>query len=190
MRTILFLLCLTLVSERLAQGESKTAASTGTFSEAFDLAKRELGGINGITVREQGVSYVVISGKLKSAETVLSDYDLVLKVQNAYPRYILNLVTLGESIYTDSAERMQREIRKLDGSEKVSVRVLNGTFFMEGEVNEIADRDYAETIATTFLPPIMGSNAIRENVLMLGAKKFSVRNMIRVKNLPRMPASR
>jgi pilus assembly protein CpaC len=82
---------------------------------------------------------------------------------------------------------MQKEINDDPGGVNVTVRIINDTFFLFGKVDSTADRDRANTIAETYLPELMGSPAMRENVISAGAKKYSIRNMIQIETPPDSP---
>jgi hypothetical protein len=150
------------------------------FSQVSELLR----GIQGIRV-EVFSDVVRIAGELIHPETVVRDYDRIYQAETLFT--CLNTVTIADSLYEAAAVQMQREIEKLDGASKVKVRVLNGTFLLEGEAASAAVRERAEIITTTLLPPMKGSEAIRANALALGAKKFSIRNMIQVNE--RAPSS-
>jgi hypothetical protein len=143
-----------------------------------------LRGIPGIQV-DVFADVVRISGALTRPETVVNDYDRIYQAETLFT--CLNTVTIADSLYEAAALKMQQEIEKLDGASEVKVRVLNGTFFLEGEAANAVVRERAEAITTTLLPPMKGSAAIRANAIALGAKKYSVRNFIQVNE--RVPSS-
>jgi pilus assembly protein CpaC len=141
--------------------------------------RRLLQDIEGITI-ESVDDKIVIDGEL----VVPRDLDRILQVQDAYKDVVFNLVTLSKLSREAIARRMQKEINDDPGGVNVTVRIINDTFFLFGKVDSSSDRDRAETIAQTYLPEMMGSPAIRENVISLGAKKFAIRNMIQVEQPP------
>src|SRR3989338_6158891 len=82
---------------------------------------------------------------------------------------------------------MQREINDDPGLANVQVKIMNDTFFLLGKVDNSFDRERAETIAQTYLPEIMGSPAVRDQILKEGAKKYSIRNLLTVEESPPAP---
>lgn len=144
--------------------------------------RRLLQDIEGISI-ESVDDKIVIDGEL----VVPRDLDRILQVQEAYKDVVFNLVTLSKLSREAIAKRMQKEINDDPGGVNVTVRIINDTFFLFGKVDSSADRDRAETIAQTYLPEFMGSPAIRENVISLGAKKVPIRNMIQVEAAPSAP---
>lgn len=144
--------------------------------------RRLLQDIEGISI-ESIDDKVVIDGEL----VVPRDLDRILAVSEAYKDVVFNLVTLSKISREVIARRMQKEINDDPGGVNVTVRIINDTFFLFGKVDSKADMDRAETIAQTYIPDLMGSQAIRENALTPGAKKFSIRNMIQVEEPPPLP---
>ncbi len=155
---------------------------TGDLSNKVLTIRRLLQDIEGITI-ESVDDKIVIDGEL----VVPRDLDRILQVQEAYKDVVFNLVTLSKISREAISKRMQKEINEDPGGVNVSVRIINDTFFLFGKVDGSADRDRAETIAQTYLPEMMGSPSLRDNVLTLGAKKFSIRNMIQVEEAPPSP---
>ncbi|MGZ3741471.1 MAG: BON domain-containing protein, partial [Bdellovibrionota bacterium] len=155
----------------------------GELSAKVLTIRRLLQDIEGISI-ESVDDKIVIDGEL----VVPRDLDRILQVQDAYKDVVFNLVTLSKLSRDAIAKRMQKEINDDPGGVNVTVRIINDTFFLFGKVDSSADRDRAETIAQTYLPEMMGSPAIRENVISLGAKKFAIRNMIQVEEPPPAPS--
>lgn len=142
-----------------------------------------LEGIEGITI-ESVEEKIVIDGEL----IVPRDFDRILQVSAAYPE-VLNLVTLSKISREALAKRMQKEINDDPGGVNVQVNIKNDTFFLLGKVDSSADKERAETIATTYLPEVINSQAIKEGVITPGTKqKFSIRNLIFVEEAPPNPA--
>jgi pilus assembly protein CpaC len=155
----------------------------GELSSKVLTIRRLLQDIEGISI-ESVDDKIVIDGEL----VVPRDLDRILQVQDAYKDVVFNLVTLSKLSREAISKRMQKEINDDPGGVNVTVRIINDTFFLFGKVDSTADRDRAETIAQTYLPEMMGSAALRENVISLGAKKFAIRNMIQVEEPPPPPA--
>jgi pilus assembly protein CpaC len=156
----------------------------GDLSAKVFTIRHLLEDIEGITIAGLD-DKIVIDGEL----VVPRDLDRILQVQEAYKDVVLNLVTLSKLSRDAIAKRMQKEINDDPGGVNVTVRIINDTFFLFGKVDSTADRERAETIAQTYFPEIMGSAAIRENVISTGGvKKVSIRNMIQVEDPPPSPA--
>lgn len=125
---------------------------------------------------------IVIDGEL----IVPKDFDRILQVQQAYPT-ILNLVSLSKISREAIARRMQKEINDDPGGVNVQVKIINDTFFLLGKVDSSGDKERAETIAQTYLPELLTSQATKDGVLVPGAKKFSIRNLIVLEEAPPAP---
>jgi len=160
----------------------KYSVITNDLSNKVLTIRRLLQDIEGISI-ESVDDKIVIDGEL----VVPRDLDRILQVQEAYKDVVFNLVTLSKISREAISKRMQKEINEDPGGVNVSVRIINDTFFLFGKVESTSDRDRAETIAQTYLPEMMGSPSLRDNVLTLGAKKFSIRNMIQVEEPPPSP---
>lgn len=152
-------------------------------SQKVVALRRLLENIEGITI-ESVEDKIIIDGEL----IVPRDFDRILQVQAAYPE-VLNLVTLSKISRDALAKRMQKEINDDPGGVNVQVNIKNDTFFLLGKVDSTADKERAETIASTYLPEVINSPAIRDGVITPGTKqKFSIRNLIFVEEAPPAPA--
>ncbi len=154
----------------------------GDLSNKVLTIRRLLQDIEGISI-EAVDDKIVIDGEL----IVPRDLDRIIQVGDAYKDVVMNLVTLSKISRDAIARRMQKEINEDPGGVNVTVRIINDTFFLFGKVDSTSDLQRAETIAQTYLPEMMGSPALRDNVLSLGAKKYSIRNMIQVEEPPPSP---
>lgn len=154
---------------------------TDDLSQKVEAVRKLLFDIEGIFI-ESVDAKIVIDGEL----IVPRDFDRILQVQQAYPE-VLNLVTLSKVSRDAIARRMQKEINDDPGGVNVTVKIINDTFFLFGKVDSSVDRERAETIAGTYLPEVINSQATKEGVLVQGAKKFSIRNMISVEEPPPPP---
>lgn len=152
-------------------------------SGKWSTVRHLLQDIEGITI-EIVDDKILIDGEL----VVPRDLDRILQVEAAYKGEIMNLVTLSRVSRDAIARRMQKEINDDPGGVNVTIRIINDTFFLFGKVDSAADSTRAETIAQTYLPEMMGSVAIRDQALALGAKKFTIRNMIQIEQPPPSPA--
>jgi pilus assembly protein CpaC len=154
---------------------------TDDLSQKVQAVRKLLFDIEGIFI-ESVDAKIVIDGEL----IVPRDFDRILQVQQAYPE-VLNLVTLSRVSRDAIARRMQKEINDDPGGANVTVKIINDTFFLFGKVDSSVDRERAETIAGTYLPEVINSQATKDGVLVQGAKKFSIRNMVVVEEPPPPP---
>lgn len=154
---------------------------TDDLSQKVEAVRKLLFDIEGIFI-ESVDAKIVIDGEL----IVPRDFDRILQVQQAYPE-VLNLVTLSRVSRDAIARRMQKEINDDPGGVNVTIKIINDTFFLFGKVDSSVDRERAETIAQTYLPEVVNSQATKDGVLVQGAKKFSIRNMIIVEEPPPPP---
>jgi len=157
-------------------------------AEALENVSRLLRGIDGISITA-GDRIISVSGQLLHPETVFQEYDRILQVQDAYRDTVLVVISLSDQLFEASARQMQAEIGRVAGAEGVKVRWLNGTFLLEGEAANAAARDRAEAMAEVLLPPMQGSQAVKETVLVMSARKYSIRNFIHAAEENRAPAS-
>lgn len=141
--------------------------------------RRLLYDIEGISV-ELVDEKIVIDGDL----VVPRDLDRIVQVTSAYPE-VLNLVTLSRISREALAKRMQKEINDDPGGVNVTVRIINDTFFLLGKVDSSADKERAETLASTYIPDIMKSAS--GEMLTQAVKRFAIRNLINVEEPPAPP---
>jgi hypothetical protein len=137
--------------------------------------RRLLGGIDGVVV-ESVSDRIVIDGQILDPK----QYDKIETVAGSYGGEVMNFVTISPLVYEDRARRMEAHIQKDAGGRDVHVLYLNDTYVLVGAVKRAADRDRAEAIAQMLLPEILSRPAIRAGLMVLGAKKYSIRNLIEV----------
>jgi pilus assembly protein CpaC len=140
--------------------------------------------VEGITIKQVD-DKIVIDGEL----VVPRDFDRILQVQQAYQNDgVLNLVTLSRISREALARRMQRAINDDPEGANVAVSIVNDTFFLTGKVDSATAREKSETIALTYMPDFMGSQAIKDGVLQQGARqRFALRNLIFIEDPPPPP---
>jgi pilus assembly protein CpaC len=130
-----------------------TVSADGTSNTVREL--RELmGEVEGIDISIKGGKVVVegmiiVPGDIGKVNTVLSQY------QN-----VLTLVELSPQTQRVIARKMQEEINK-NNMKDVTVRIVNGDYWVEGVVNSSGKRDIAEKIANRYLPAKISSLAQR-----------------------------
>ena len=148
--------------------------------------QRLLSGIEGISVKQVG-PIITVDGALQNPETALRDFDRIHEISNLYT--CNNLVELSDSLYEKAAAKMTEMITADPASRDIRVVVVSHTFLVLGRAATLADRERAEAIVQTLLPPLKSSRALQENELTLGAKKYSIRNLVMTPDGGRTPAS-
>lgn len=118
---------------------------------------------------------VVIEGELLHPK----DFDKILAVQQAYGNnLILILATINKKIYDDAAQKMQSEIRSSRRGADISVKYINGTYILDGEVDDYNDKQRAESIVQAFVPEALSSHALSSGLITQGGMKSTIRNVI------------
>jgi pilus assembly protein CpaC len=107
--------------------------------------KELIGDVEGLEIGIKGDS-VYVGGQI----VVPSDIGKVVVVLDKYPD-VLRLVELSPQTQLIIARKMQDEMQK-SGLKDVTVRVVNGSYWIEGVVNSTGERDKAEQIAKAYLP--------------------------------------
>jgi pilus assembly protein CpaC len=151
----------------------KTIVSDSNLARAAREIKTLLQDVEGVDVKILGNRIVVdgevlIPGDLERVYAVLAD--------ESYKSMVLNLLTvspLGQKIL---AKRVQDEIN----NGKVTVRVQNGTFILEGVVDSVDEARRAEKILVNMLPPKVEINKLPENIQYKRPKSQGYINLIRV----------
>lgn len=109
-----------------------------------------IGGVEGIEIRIVG-DKVVVDGNV----LVPKEMRRVLTVLNRYvteKKPVVNLVEMSPLTLKLIAEKMEEEIAGgKDRQRDIKVKVLNGRFFMEGNVDKRVDREVAEKICQSYV---------------------------------------
>ena len=168
----------TSVTVRDTTGEVKdvfivTVTSDGSSNTVREL--RELiGEVEGIEVGIKGGKVVVegeivVPGVIGKINTVLAGYPDVLK-----------LIELSSQAQRYIARKMQEEINK-NNMKDVTVRIVNGDFWLEGVVNGEGKKKLADSIAQQYLPDKLESLAQQAGGQeFVGKTKYQVANFISV----------
>jgi pilus assembly protein CpaC len=107
---------------------------------------RELiGDVEGIDIVIRGQK-VIVEGQI----VVPNDLGKINVILSKYPD-VIRLIELSPQTQRIISRKMQEEINR-NGMKDVSVRIVNGTFWLEGVVNSTAKKELAETIANEYLP--------------------------------------
>jgi pilus assembly protein CpaC len=108
---------------------------------------------------------------------VPSDIGKVVVVLDGYPD-VLRLVELSPHTQLIIAKKMQEEIQK-SNLKDVTVRVVNGSFWIEGVVTTQDEKKMASQIATAYLPDQI-QNLARRTDSVQSTKKSAFENLITV----------
>jgi len=151
----------------------KVIVSDNNLARAAREIKDLLKDIEGIEIRILG-NKIVVDGEI----IVPSDLNRVYAVlgDGAYKDLVLNLVTISPIGQKILAKRIQDEIN----NPKITVRVLNGTFILEGSVESANDAKRAEQILLNLMPDKVDFTVDVPNVQFKRPKKPPYINLIRV----------
>jgi len=98
---------------------------------------------------------------------------------------VMNFVELSPQSKVLVAKRMQDEIQQ-SGIQGVTVRVVNGQFWLEGQVANVGDKTKAENIAIAYLPDNIESLARRMDTVQK-VQQTAIKNFIIVSSKPAPP---
>lgn len=167
----------TTISLRDENGDLKLILRTVVTNSNLARAAREikdlLKDIEGIDIRILG-NKIVVDGEI----IVPSDLNRVLAVLGdaAYKDLVMNLVTVSPIGQKVLAKRIQDEIN----NPKITVRVMNGTFIMEGTVESGTEAKRAEQILLNLMPDKINFNLSGDNLTLQRVKKPPYINLVRV----------
>lgn len=139
--------------------------------------KELLSDVEGLEIGIKGDS-VYVGGQI----VVPSDIGKVVVILDKYPD-VLRLVELSPQTQLVIAKKMQEEMQK-SGLKDVTVRVVNGSFWIEGIVNEQKESDKAEQIARAYLPDQI-QNLARRTDAVQSTKKPPFENLLTVNTKPK-----
>jgi pilus assembly protein CpaC len=113
------------------------------------------GGIEGLEVRVVNNRIVfdgklVIPSELERLQKVLADYKILADKKERPP--FLDLTELSPTTYQIVAEKMEEAIAGgPDRPRDITVKVINGRYFLEGSVDQRSQREEAERVCRAFL---------------------------------------
>lgn len=134
--------------------------------------KELLGDVEGLEIGIKGDS-VYVGGQI----VVPSDIGKVIVILEKFPD-VLVLVELSPQTQLVIARRMQDEMQK-SNLKDVTVRVVNGSFWIEGVVNSAGESEKAEKIATAYLPDQIQNLARRKDAVQ-SIKKRPFENLLTI----------
>ena len=142
-------------------------------SKTVKELKEYLGDIEGLEIGIKGED-VYIGGKI----IVPDDLGRVFALLEKY-KDVIFLVELAPQTQLMIAKKMQDEIQK-NVVKSVTVRVVNGVYWLEGVVDSDGKRTRAEAIAAAYLPNGVQSLATRHNAVSTTGTKVVIQNFINV----------
>ena len=144
--------------------------------------KELLGDVEGLEIGIKGDS-VYVGGLL----VVPSDIGKVVVILDKYPD-VLRLVELSPQTQIVIAKKMQEEMNN-NTLKDVTVRVVNGSFWVEGVVGSQSDVQRAEKIAQAYLPDMIQNLARRtDSVQSVGKKPVEILLTVNEKEKPAPPS--
>ena len=139
--------------------------------------KELLTDVEGLEIGIKGDS-VYVGGQI----VVPSDIGKVVVILEKYPD-VLRLVELSPQTQLIIAKKMQEEMQK-SNLKDVTVRVVNGSFWIEGVVNAKEESDKAEQIARAYLPDQI-QNLARRTDSVQSTKKPPFENLLTINSKPK-----
>lgn len=139
--------------------------------------KELLSDVEGLEIGIKGDS-VYVGGQI----VVPSDIGKVVVILEKYPD-VLRLVELSPQTQLVIAKKMQEEMQK-SGLKDVTVRVVNGSFWIEGVVNSPDESAKAEQIARAYLPDQI-QNLARRTDAVQSTKKPPFENLLTINSKPK-----
>jgi pilus assembly protein CpaC len=139
--------------------------------------KELLGDVEGLEIGVKGDS-VYVGGQI----VVPSDIGKVVVVLEKYPD-VLRLVELSPQTQLIIARKMQDEIQK-SGLKDVTVRVVNGSYWIEGVVNSDSETAKVEQIAKAYIPDQI-QNLARRTDAVQSTKKNLYEILLTVNSKPK-----
>ena len=140
-------------------------------SDLIQKLKEFLGHIEGLEIGVKGDT-VYLGGKL----VVPSDMGLVNLVLKKFPD-VMEMVELSPQSQVLVGKKMMEEIHKA-GFKDVTIRVVNGSYWLEGVVSSVSDRKRVTAIAKAYLPANLASLAEREQAVQKAGQKSIIQNFI------------
>lgn len=146
-------------------------------SKVIVQLKELLSDVEGLEIGIKGDA-VYVGGQI----VVPSDIGKVVVILDRYPD-VLRLVELSPQTQLIIARKMQEEIQK-SSFKDVTVRVVNGSFWIEGIVGEEKDKEKVEQIANAYLPDQI-QNLARRTDAVQSVKKRPYENLVVVNSKPK-----
>jgi len=133
--------------------------------------------IEGITVKIVN-NKVIVDGKVVHPE----ELNRIVAVLKQYGNDAASLVEVSPFAQQKIAEIIEREINNPD----VAVRSRNGKYILSGEVNSQEEKDQAELIARTYVPPPVFGEAENQDIIKK-RKEDAIINLLILRPRPEAP---
>ena len=155
-----------------AKVEYKVTITATDQSRVVKELRELIGDVEGLEIGIKGNS-VYIGGEI----IVPNDIGKIVVVLEKYPD-VMRLVELSSQTQRVIARKMQEEIQKSGNNFKeVTVRVINGLFWLEGVVTSEGEKARAERIALAYMPNKIESLAKRTDAVAT-VKRAPIQNFI------------
>lgn len=151
--------------------------TTSDQSKVVVQLKDLLSDVEGLEIGIKGDS-VYVGGHI----VVPSDIGKVVVILDKFPD-VLRLVELAPQTQLVIAKKMQEEMQK-SGLKDITVRVVNGSFWIEGVVNSKDESEKAEQIARAYLPDQI-QNLARRTDAVQSTKKPPFENLLTINSKPK-----
>lgn len=176
---------ITSVTVRNTLGDSKIEYKVRVTASDNSKVVRELreliGDVEGLKIGIKG-NVVYVGGQL----VVPNDIGRIVVVLEKYPD-VMRLMELSPQTQRIIARKMQEEIQKSStGLKDVTVRIVNGLFWLEGVVASNVEKGRAEEIALAYMPDKIESLAKRTDSVATVRKK-PIQNFIVVNKKTKPP---
>ncbi len=141
-------------------------------SKVVQELREFLGDVEGLEIGIKG-EFVFVGGKI----VVPSDIGRVVVILEKYPN-VVRLVELSPQTQRIISRKMQEEIQKA-GMRDVTVRIVNGQFWLEGIVTNRGQTERAQRIANSYVPDQIQSLAVRTDSVQSARRKI-IENFIQL----------
>ena len=164
-----------------AKIEFKVNITATDQSKVVSELRELMGEVEGLEIGVKG-NHVYVGGKL----VVPNDIGKIVVVLEKYPD-VMRLVELSPQTQRVIARKMQEEIQKSGSNFKeVTVRVVNGLFWLEGVVTSEGEKSRAEQVALAYMPDKIESLAKRTDAVAT-VKRAPIQNFIVVNSKKKPP---
>lgn len=136
-----------------------------------------LADVEGITIKIVN-NRVVIDGKVLFAK----ELSRIFNVMKQYGGQVTSMVEMNPLAEKKIAEMIEREIN----NPEIQVQLLNGKYVLKGAVDSQGERDRAEIIAKTFVPPPVINEAEAQGAVLKRKEKLVI-NLLSIKQRPVEP---
>ena len=155
-----------------AKVEFKVSITATDQSKVVSELRELMGEVEGLEIGIRG-NHVYVGGEI----VVPSDIGRIVVVLDKYPD-VLRLVELSPQTQRVIARKMQEEIQKSGSNFKeVTVRVVNGLFWIEGVVSSEGEKKRAQQVAVAYMPDKIESLAKRTDAVAT-VKRAPIQNFI------------